>query len=72
MRTFEFNLDLPARKIERIYQGNARFILVESDEGLTLQLPAINFRDYVTAAGIYGRFSVRIDENNRIVNLSRI
>ena len=72
MRLFEFSLDLPAHKIERIYQGNARYILVESDDGLTLQLPATNFREYVEADGIHGRFRVRIDDNNRIINLRRL
>ena len=72
MRHFEFSLDLPAHKIERIYQGNARYILVESDEGLTLQLPAINFRDHVAEDGIHGRFVVRIDDDNRIRSLRRL
>ena len=72
MRLFEFSLDLPVHKIERIYQGNARYILVESDGGLTLQLPATNFREYVDTDGIHGRFRVHIDENNRIINLRRL
>ena len=72
MRQFKFSLDLPAHKIERIYQGNARYILVESDEGMTLQLPAINFRDYVAADGIHGRFQLRIDDSNRIMSLRRL
>lgn len=72
MRHFEFSLDLPAHQIEKIYQGNARYILVESDEGLTLQLPATNFRDYVADDGIHGRFVVRIDDDNRIKSLRRV
>ena len=72
MRLFEFSLDLPAHKIERIYQGTARYILVESDDGLTLQLPATNFREYVEEDGIHGRFRVRIDDNNRIIYLRRL
>ena len=72
MPHFEFSLNLPAHKIERIYRGDARFILVESDDGLTLQLPAINFRDHVAADGIHGRFRVRIDDNNRIMSLRRL
>ena len=72
MRQFKFSLDLSAHKIERIYQGNARYILVESDEGMILQLPAINFRDYVAADGIHGRFQLRIDNSNRIMSLRRL
>lgn len=72
MREFEFNMALSAQKTQRIYQGEARYILVESDQGLTLQLPAANFRDYVGANGIHGRFRVSIDAGNRILALRKL
>lgn len=72
MRQFEFSLALPANKIQAIYQGQARYILVESDDGLKLQLPAANFRGFVTEDGIHGRFSVTIDNDNKIQALHRI
>ena len=72
MREYDFSLSLPAAKIEAIYRGNARYILVESNEGLRLQLPAINFRGFVGADGIRGRFRVRIDDANRIQSLDRL
>jgi hypothetical protein len=72
MRSFEFTLALSAQKTRSIYQGQARYILVESDQGLKLQLPAANFRDYVGADGIHGRFSVRIDAGNKILQLRKL
>jgi hypothetical protein len=72
MRQFEFNLALPAEKVEAIYRGRARYILVESDDGLKLQLPVANFRGFVSENGIQGRFSVSIDGNNKIQALHRI
>ena len=72
MRNFEFTLALSAQKIRSIYEGQARYILVESDNGLKLQLPAANFRSFVTDDGIQGRFSVSIDANNKIQALRRI
>ena len=72
MRSFEFNMALSAQKTRSIYEGQARYILVESEQGLKLQLPAANFRDFVTADGIQGRFHVQIDENNRILALRRL
>lgn len=71
MRSFEFNMALSAQKTRRIYQGQARFIIVETDDGVKLQLPAINFRDYVDGDGIHGRFRVEIDAANRILSLLR-
>ncbi len=72
MRVFEFSLVLSAEKLERIYQGRANRILVQSDDGLRLQLPAANFREYVGSDGIQGRFSVLIDDRNRIVELRKL
>ncbi len=72
MRQFEFNLALPAQKVQVIYQGQARYILVESDDGLKLQLPAANFRDFVTEDGIHGRFAVSVDTSNKIQTLRKI
>lgn len=72
MRQFEFNMALSAEKTRSLYAGEAHYILVESDGGLKLQLPAANFRDFVSADGINGRFSVSIDDRNRIIELSRI
>lgn len=72
MRNFEFNLALSADKVQAIYQGQARYILVESDDGVKLQLPAVNFRSFVTEDGINGRFAISIDANNKIQALRSI
>lgn len=72
MRRFEFTMSLSAERTRRIYQGSATCILVQSDDGLKLQLPAANFRSYVGNDGIQGRFSVAIDQSNRIVDLRRL
>ncbi len=72
MRSFEFSLALSAARTETIYRGHARYIVVESDDGPRLQLPAANFRAWVDADGIHGRFRVCIDGDNRIVSLQRL
>ena len=71
-RIFEFSINLSAEKTQHIYQGQARYILVYTDDGVSLQLPAINFRQYVTDRGIQGRFKVEIDDNNKIIRLSLV
>ena len=72
MPKFEFNMALSADEIRSIYEGQARYILVESAQGLKLQLPAVNFRSHVTADGIKGRFSVETDANNKILALHKL
>ncbi len=72
MHTFEFDMALSALKTRAIYEGQARYILVESDQGVRLQLPASNFYRYVTSDGIQGRFSVDVDADHKIVALRRL
>lgn len=70
-QTFEFSINLSAEKTERIYQGQVRYILVYTDDGASLQLPAQNFRTYVTDKGINGRFIVETDNNNKLTRLRK-
>jgi hypothetical protein len=72
MPVFEFTMALSAPKTHSIYRGQARYILVASDQGLKLQIPAANFRGYVTRDGIHGRFRVEIDAHNKILLLRRL
>ena len=72
MHTFEFDMALSAQKTRAIYEGRARYILVESDQGVKLQLPASNFYRHVTTEGIRGRFSVDVDADNKIISLRRL
>lgn len=72
MREFIFSIALSAQKTHSIYEGQARYILVEADDGLKLQLPAVNFRRWVGDDGIHGRFRVSIDAANKIVELQKL
>jgi hypothetical protein len=72
MHNFEFDMAISAQQTRAIYEGRARFILVEAEQGLKLRLPAANFRAYVSADGITGRFSVDIDVNNKILALRKL
>ena len=72
MSEFEFDMALSALELRSIYEGQARYILVVSDEGLKLQLPAVNFRNFVASDGIHGRFRVIIDANNKIRELRKL
>ena len=69
---FEFSMDLSADKTLSIYEGRAKFILVSTDDGLKLQLPAGSFRSYVTESGIQGRFRVKTDSRHRLQKLDKI
>ncbi len=67
-----FQLNISAETFLHYYQGAARAVIVRAEDGRTIQLPASNFRPFVTAAGIFGRFELVLDANNRLVELRRI
>lgn len=72
MQRFEFTLALDAEQTRHIYAGRAQAIQVEDRHGLTLRLPAANFRAFVGADGIRGDFVVVVDDARRIVELRRL
>ena len=59
-------------KTESIYQGQIKYIIVETDQGLKLQLPAHNFRPFVNSNGIQGRFRLITDEQNKLQKIEKL
>ncbi|MDO2949816.1 DUF2835 family protein [Aeromonas simiae] len=72
MKQYTFRLTLPADEVLRIYQGQARKLIVRSDQGPVLELAAERLRPFVTPEGIYGRFLLKTQDDHRFLALSRI
>ena len=66
-----FRISLPAERYLHYYRGNARAVIVRSEDGRRVQLPAANLRPFVTAEGIEGRFELTLDENNKLIRIRR-
>ncbi|KAB2824689.1 DUF2835 domain-containing protein [Aliivibrio finisterrensis] len=54
------------------YLGVASTVMVMTEQGLKLQLPASRFRSFLTQLGVKGRFRLTVDQNNRFVNLEQV
>ncbi|MGR5175181.1 DUF2835 domain-containing protein [Vibrio parahaemolyticus] len=72
MKHYYFTLNIPYRDYLNYYTGYASSILVFTDQGLKLQLPAAKFRPFVTQLGIKGRFCLITDQNNKFVRLESL
>nr|WP_086938602.1 DUF2835 family protein [Thaumasiovibrio occultus] len=72
MRTFTFHLAIDYQTYLNVYAGSAKTILVQSDQGLRLQLPANRFQSFVSHNGLRGRFKVIINQDNKIVEILRV
>jgi hypothetical protein len=71
-KIYQFSLYLSVAKTESIYQGQVKYIIVETDQGLKLQLPAHNFRPFVDSNGIKGRFRLITDDQNQLKKIQKI
>ena len=70
--SFTFRLNLSADKYKAFYQGQVQNIQVLSHEGKTIRFPASAVRQFLTAEGVYGEFAIEIDENNKLLGVSRV
>ena len=66
-----FGISLPAERYLHYYRGNARSVIVMSEDGRRIQLPADSLRPFVTAEGILGRFELTLDENSKLIEIRR-
>jgi hypothetical protein len=71
MSRYDFSMGLAAHKLKDYYRGNVRNVLVTTDDGLRLQLPLDAFRPHVTEAGIYGVFTVYVDDYHKLLRLEK-
>ena len=72
MYEFRFTLNVPAKKINELYQDGMRQVIVRSHNGKRIQLPAHELRRFITDSGLVGSFRVVFDENNKLIRLERI
>ncbi|MDF2186324.1 DUF2835 domain-containing protein [Grimontia hollisae] len=72
MRVYLFSVDIDYHLFLQHYSGAASTVIVRTDNGLTLQLPASRLRPFLSQLGVKGRFRLMVDENNRFKSLEKI
>ena len=69
---YYFRLNIPYQTYVAHYTGVASAILVITENGLRLQLPAVRFRPFMNQLGLKGRFRLTTDQNNKFVKLEAL
>jgi len=72
MPSYTFRLSLNSEQLLALYRGDAKRLLVLSEQGLRVELSAQYLRRFIGHSGVYGRFRLRTDENHRFIDLERI
>ncbi|TNF34328.1 MAG: DUF2835 family protein [Gammaproteobacteria bacterium] len=71
MQRMIFQLHITAEQYQRYYQGSAKAVIVQTEDGRKLQFPANRLQKFVGHEGIHGRFQITFDNNHKIIDLSR-
>jgi len=72
MREYILNLSISAEKMLSYYQGSAQQVIAEDSRGIRVSFPAQALRRFVTHDGVQGRFRLRVDDNNKLIDLQQI
>ncbi|MGF1703416.1 DUF2835 domain-containing protein [Photobacterium makurazakiensis] len=72
MQCYTFSAYISYQDFLNHYSGAASTVVVRTDNGLKLQLPASRFRPFLTQIGIKGRFRVTVNTDNRLQGIEKI
>ncbi len=72
MNHYYFRLNIAYQAYLSHYSGAASAVLVVTENGLRLQLPASRFRPFLSQAGIKGRFRLTTDQQNKFIKLEML
>ncbi|MFK7858527.1 MAG: DUF2835 domain-containing protein [Granulosicoccus sp.] len=67
-----FKLFLTPKQFEPYYSGQVKQVVVQSEQGLRLALPASELRKFVTRDGICGRFEITYNAQHKLVSLEKL
>ncbi|KLV03776.1 hypothetical protein ABT56_17535 [Photobacterium aquae] len=72
MNAYTFSIHVTYNDYLNYYSGAASTVLVVTDNGLKLQLPASRLRPYLTQLGIKGRFRLTVNADNKFQQLEKL
>ncbi|MDR9828675.1 DUF2835 domain-containing protein [Vibrio sp. FNV 38] len=72
MNQYYFQLNITYQSYLQHYSGIASNILVTTNTGMRLQLPASRFRPFLSQIGVKGQFRLITDQNNKFIRLERL
>lgn len=69
MNYYYFSLNISYNTFLSHYGGVASNVVVNTESGLRLQLPASRFRPFLSQLGVKGRFRLITNQSNKFVKL---
>ena len=71
IHSIRVRLNISADKYKAFYQGRVQSVQAQSLDGRSIRFPANALRQFLTVDGIQGEFEIQVDENNKLIGVSR-
>ncbi|GAA6204366.1 MULTISPECIES: DUF2835 domain-containing protein [Thalassotalea] len=71
MKRYFFSINISTLDFYPYYQGKIQDIVVTTNEGKTVQFPAMHLRKFLLPTGIKGYFCLKT-ENNKFLSLEKL
>ena len=72
MKIYKFSLNLSAEEVKLYYSGKRKYVHVAGKYGRSIQFAAHNIRQFVTYDGVHGEFEIKVDENNKLIDIRQV
>ena len=72
MQRHRLTLSISAEKYTALYAGAVKNVRAVSESGLRVVFPGNILHRFVTHDGVYGRFELCIDANNRLKSIEKL
>lgn len=72
MKTYHFRMNINYQSFEKLYRVPNSIVKVHSEEGASIQLPAMRFLPFFSQLGIRGYFQLQLNEQNQFQQLKRL
>ncbi|HEY7886523.1 MAG TPA: DUF2835 domain-containing protein [Cellvibrionaceae bacterium] len=72
MNTITMSLAIDREQLLRWYSGRVQQVLAHDDRGRRVRFPVSVLQPFVTREGIYGRFRILFDSENKFQGIEKI
>lgn len=69
---FRFYLNISRQKYLRYYAGSVNSVQVHSENGVLIRFPVSVLKPWVTHQGVHGFFLIKLDDNNKLIEIHKI
>jgi hypothetical protein len=71
-KCYYFTLNVSYLDCQTLYRQSGMSAVLTADSGERVQVPIARLRQCITSQGLYGRFELSVDEQNKFIKFKKI